>query len=111
MVRVHFPNIKSHNRFNLRQKQHTTTKTATLSADNPRLHPPPYHGNPAEGGNALADSREVVEERGGAVLLPERLHLLDHFRHGGQQRGQDRLYNRDKEKQTNEMRQLYKNNE
>lgn len=50
-----------------------------------------YHGNPSQGGDALADSGQVVEERRGPVLLPVRLNLLDGLGDGLQERRQDRL--------------------
>lgn len=50
-----------------------------------------HHGNPAEGRHTFADGWEVVEEWRGAVLLSERLHLLNHFRHWSQQRCQNGL--------------------
>lgn len=52
---------------------------------------PPHHGNPAQAGHALAHSREVVEQRRRAVLLPEALDLLDDFRHRLQQSGENCL--------------------
>jgi len=68
-----------------------------------------YHGDPAQGGDTLTDRREVVEERRGAVLLSERLHLLDHFRHRGQKRSQGGLYHRGEDAQTDdEMRKCCK---
>lgn len=36
-----------------------------------------HHGDPAEARHALADGRQVVEERRAAVRLAEVLHLLD----------------------------------
>lgn len=58
----------------------------------PRL--PSHHGDPAQAGDALAHSREVVEQRRRAVLLAEALDLLDDFRHGLQQRGENCLKKR-----------------
>lgn len=52
---------------------------------------PPHHGDPAQAGHALAHSREVVEQRRRAVLLPEALDLLDDFRHRLQQSGENCL--------------------
>lgn len=50
-----------------------------------------HHGDPAKGRHTFTDSWEVVEEWRGAVLLSERLHLLNHFRHRSQQRCQNGL--------------------
>lgn len=36
-----------------------------------------HHGDPAEARHALADGRQVVEERRGAVFLAKVLHLVD----------------------------------
>lgn len=44
-----------------------------------------YHGHPAEGGDALADGRQVIEELAAAIALPEALDLLDVVRDGLQQ--------------------------
>lgn len=59
------------------------------------FYPQSHHGDPSEGRHALADSREVVEERRGAVLLTERLHLLDRFGHRLQEGRQDCLNNKE----------------
>lgn len=50
-----------------------------------------HHGDPSEGGHALADSGQVVEVRRGAVLLAEPLHRLDCFGHRLQESRQDCL--------------------
>lgn len=50
-----------------------------------------HHGDPSQGRHALADGGEVVEERRGAVLLAERLDLLDGFGHRLQESRQNRL--------------------
>lgn len=44
-------------------------------------YPQSHHGDPSEGGHALAHGRKMVELRRGAVLLAETLHLLDGFGH------------------------------
>lgn len=44
-----------------------------------------YHGDPSEGGDALADGTQVVEQWRGAVLLAVRLDRLDGLRRRRQQ--------------------------
>lgn len=62
------------------------------------LSPWTHHGNPSKGRHTLADSGEVVEQRRAAVLLPKRLHLLDHAGHGLQESRQNCLKSRKRTK-------------
>lgn len=58
-----------------------------------------HHCHPADGRNALADGRQVVEEAAAAVSFPERLDLLDVIRNGLEQVTELRLHEKEEEEE------------
>lgn len=61
-----------------------------------------HHCHPADGRNALADGRQVVEEAAAAVSFPERLDLLDVIRNGLEQVTELRLHEKEEEEEDKE---------
>lgn len=65
-----------------------------------------HHGHPAQSGDALAHSRQVVEQAAATLLLPEILDLLDLVREGSEEVGHLCLIGKNSRKAINQKLRL-----